>query len=110
MLEDDINALVAAGAAADRDAARAAFARLREELSAGRVRAAEPDTTTAIGWRVNTWVKHGILLGFRFGDIIDASMDHGRVPFIRAIATRGRGAAAPHGSGDTSKRGRCTHL
>ena len=23
------------------------------------------------GWRVNTWVKQGILLGFRFGDIVD---------------------------------------
>jgi 2,3,4,5-tetrahydropyridine-2-carboxylate N-succinyltransferase len=81
MLEQEINDLVAAGAAADRDAARAAFARLREELSAGRVRAAEPDASTAIGWRVNTWVKQGILLGFRFGDIVDVSMDHGRVPF-----------------------------
>src|SRR5213594_5233599 len=81
MLEHDINALVAAGAAADRDAARAAFARLREELSAGQVRAAEPDASTAIGWRVNTWVKQGILLGFKFGDIVDASMDHGRLPF-----------------------------
>src|SRR6476659_11471129 len=77
MLEQDINDLVAA----DRDAARAAFARLREELSAGRVRAAEPDAASAVGWRVNTWVKHGILLGFRFGDIADVSMDHGRVPF-----------------------------
>jgi 2,3,4,5-tetrahydropyridine-2-carboxylate N-succinyltransferase len=30
---------------------------------------------------VNAWVKQGILLGFRFGDMVDASMDHGRVPF-----------------------------
>jgi 2,3,4,5-tetrahydropyridine-2-carboxylate N-succinyltransferase len=30
---------------------------------------------------VNAWVKQGILLGFRFGDIADVSMDHGRVPF-----------------------------
>ena len=43
MLEAEIEALVAAGAAADRDAARAAFAQLREALSAGEVRAAEPD-------------------------------------------------------------------
>src|SRR6185295_5655689 len=33
------------------------------------------------GWRVNTWVKQGILLGFKFGDLADVSMDHGRVPF-----------------------------
>src|ERR1043166_926714 len=81
MLEHDINNLVAAGASADRDAARAAFAQLRAALSAGEVRAAEPDPSSAIGWRVNTWVKQGILLGFKFGEMVDASMDHGRVPF-----------------------------
>src|SRR3954452_16896419 len=81
MLESDIKELVAAGSAADRDRARAVFADLREALSSGRVRAAEPDPATAAGWRVNTWVKQGILLGFKFGDMVDASMDHGRVPF-----------------------------
>ena len=81
MLETEITQLVAAGAAADKGAARAAFARLREALSAGAVRAAEPDQSRPAGWRVNTWVKQGILLGFRFGDLADASMDHGRVPF-----------------------------
>ena len=81
MLEADIKELVSAGNAADRDRARAAFAELREALSSGRVRAAEPDATNAAGWRVNTWVKQGILLGFKFGDMVDVSMDHGRVPF-----------------------------
>src|SRR4051812_2134893 len=81
MLESDIKELVSAGGAADRDRARAVFAELREALSSGRVRAAEPDPATAAGWRVNTWVKQGILLGFKFGDMVDASMDHGRVPF-----------------------------
>ena len=81
MLEADIKELVSAGNAADRDRARAAFAELREALSSGRVRAAEPDATNAAGWRVNTWVKQGILLGFKFGDMIDASMDHGKLPF-----------------------------
>jgi len=80
-LSEEISALVAAGASADRDAARGAFARLRDALSAGTVRAAEPDAASPIGWRVNTWVKQGILLGFRFGDTVDASMDHGRWPF-----------------------------
>ena len=80
-LRDEITALAAAGASADRDAARAAFARLREALSAGTVRAAEPDPSSPLGWTVNTWVKQGILLGFRFGDTVDASMDHGRWPF-----------------------------
>ena len=69
------------GGSADRNAARSAFARLREALSSGEVRAAEPDASSPLGWRVNTWVKQGILLGFRFGDMVDASMDHGRLPF-----------------------------
>jgi 2,3,4,5-tetrahydropyridine-2,6-dicarboxylate N-succinyltransferase len=81
-LEAEITTLVAEGAAADRDAARAAFARLREALSSGAVRAAEPDAASPAGWRVNTWVKQGILLGFRFGDTTDTSMDHGRWPFF----------------------------
>ncbi len=81
MLETDINDLVVAGASADRERARATFARLREALSEGKVRAAEPDPSIAIGWRVNAWVKRGILLGFRFGDLVDQSMDHGRLPF-----------------------------
>ena len=50
---------------ARRDEARAAFAELRQALSDGSVRAAEPDASTPTGWRVNTWVKQGILLGFR---------------------------------------------
>jgi 2,3,4,5-tetrahydropyridine-2,6-dicarboxylate N-succinyltransferase len=81
MLETDINRLIDAGASADRDEARAVFARLREALSKGEVRAAEPDASSPIGWRVNLWVKQGILLGFRFGDMVDASMDHGKLPF-----------------------------
>jgi 2,3,4,5-tetrahydropyridine-2-carboxylate N-succinyltransferase len=80
-LQSDIEELAAAGAAADRERARAVFAALRAALSAGEVRAAEPDPASPVGWRVNAWVKQGILLGFRFGDLVDASMDHGRVPF-----------------------------
>ena len=81
MLETDIKDLVAAGPSADRDKARAVFAQLREALSSGQVRAAEPDASSPLGWRVNLWVKQGILLGFRFGDMVDASMDHGKLPF-----------------------------
>jgi len=81
MLETSIQQLAASGSGADRDAVRAAFAELRAALSAGTVRAAEPDSLSPVGWRVNTWVKQGILLGFKFGDIVDASMDHGKLPF-----------------------------
>jgi 2,3,4,5-tetrahydropyridine-2,6-dicarboxylate N-succinyltransferase len=80
-LASDITALFAAGTTADREAVREAFTRLRAALSGGDVRAAEPDPSTPSGWRVNTWVKQGILLGFRFGDVVDVSSDHGRWPF-----------------------------
>ena len=80
-LSDQISA-----AFADRDAdpadARGVFELLRAELSAGRVRAAEPDASSPTGWRVNAWVKQGILLGFRCGALADVSMDHGRWPFV----------------------------
>ena len=62
--------------------ARAAFVRLRDALSEGSVRAAEPDADAPTGWRVNPWVKKGILLGFRFGRLVDVSMDHGKWPFF----------------------------
>jgi 2,3,4,5-tetrahydropyridine-2-carboxylate N-succinyltransferase len=80
-LEEEIAGFVAAGATADRDAVREAFKRLRDALSSGAVRAAEPDASSPVGWRVNTWVKQGILLGFKHGDVVDASMDHGKWPF-----------------------------
>jgi 2,3,4,5-tetrahydropyridine-2-carboxylate N-succinyltransferase len=54
---------------------------LQAALGKGHVRAAAPDPTAASGWRVNAWVKQGILLGFRFGDTVDMSADHGRWPF-----------------------------
>ena len=73
-LKDTIEALFAAGGDADKAAARQAFATLQAQLSAGEVRSAEPDATSPTGWRVNTWVKQGILLGFRFGDNVDLSM------------------------------------
>ena len=81
-LRSRIEALFAAGAAAPREEARAAFAELRAALSRGEVRAAEPDSASPTGWKVNAWVKQGILLGFRHGELADASMDHGRLAFF----------------------------
>jgi 2,3,4,5-tetrahydropyridine-2-carboxylate N-succinyltransferase len=77
-LARDIERLFQQGASADKDESRSVFATLRAELSAGRVRSAEPDSTTPSGWRVNTWVKKGILVGFRCGDLVDVSIDGGR--------------------------------
>ena len=81
-LRQRVERLFAEGERADRAAARATFAELRVSLSRGEARAAEPDTGSPTGWKVNAWVKQGILLGFRHGEISDASMDHGRVPFF----------------------------
>ena len=58
------------------------FQRFKEALNAGEVRAASPDPSCATGWRVNGWVKKGILLGFRMGAIVDMSIDPRRQPWM----------------------------
>src|SRR5438270_12258116 len=50
------------------------FGELKERLNRGEVRAAEPDPAAPAGWRVNAWVKKGILLGFRLGSIVDMTI------------------------------------
>jgi len=81
-LATSITALFEQGNNAPRDEARDAFLRLRDGLSLGTVRAAEPDASSPTGWRVNVWVKQGILLGFRFGDIVDMGVAKGRWSFF----------------------------
>ena len=61
---------------------RPLFSRFKEALNAGAVRAAEPDPEAPTGWRVNPWVKKGILLGFRMGAIVDMSIDRARQPWF----------------------------
>jgi 2,3,4,5-tetrahydropyridine-2-carboxylate N-succinyltransferase len=58
------------------------FQKFKDALNAGRVRAAEPDAAAPSGWRVNGWVKKGILLGFRMGSVVDMSVDPVRQPFL----------------------------
>jgi 2,3,4,5-tetrahydropyridine-2-carboxylate N-succinyltransferase len=60
----------------------ALFAKFKAALNAGTVRAAEPDASTKSGWRVNAWVKQGILLGFRMGGLVDMSIDAARQPWF----------------------------
>jgi 2,3,4,5-tetrahydropyridine-2-carboxylate N-succinyltransferase len=55
-----------------------AFRRLKAELNAGTVRAAERGADGR--WRANAWVKAGILLGFRLGRVGPAAMG-GPFPF-----------------------------
>jgi 2,3,4,5-tetrahydropyridine-2-carboxylate N-succinyltransferase len=58
------------------------FARFKEALNSGGIRAAEPDAAAPSGWRVNGWVKKGILLGFRMGTLVDMSVDRTRQPWF----------------------------
>ncbi len=58
------------------------FAEFKAALNEGLIRAAEPDPSSPTGWRVNAWVKKGILLGFRMGGVIDMSVDEHRLPFF----------------------------
>ena len=55
------------------DSAMATFLVLRAALESGEVRAASPDAGAPCGWRVNAWVKRGILLGFRLGVLMEFS-------------------------------------
>lgn len=58
------------------------FQQFKNVLNAGEIRAASPDSTTRTGWRVNTWVKKGILLGFRMGVTVDMSVSAARQPWL----------------------------
>jgi 2,3,4,5-tetrahydropyridine-2,6-dicarboxylate N-succinyltransferase len=48
------------------------FLEFREQLTQGKIRAAEKINGE---WRVNIWVKHGILLGFRIGELTETGAD-----------------------------------
>jgi 2,3,4,5-tetrahydropyridine-2-carboxylate N-succinyltransferase len=73
-LQEKVEHWFAQGPAAvgDKEAAQV-FSQLRAALEVGELRAAEPDHANSLGWRVNAWVKRGILLGFRLGALTDMS-------------------------------------
>ena len=59
------------------------FSEFKAALNDGSARAAEPDASaTPHGWRVNAWVKRGILVGFRMGKSVDMSEPGSRFKFI----------------------------
>jgi 2,3,4,5-tetrahydropyridine-2,6-dicarboxylate N-succinyltransferase len=63
------------------------FDAFKSALNEGTIRAAVPDIASASGWRVNDWVKKGILAGFRMGRIVDYSVGGGsaganQIPFF----------------------------
>ena len=71
-LRGRIEALVAQDVL-DRDATEVVFRALLEALNAGVVRAASRGDDGA--WTAHTWVKQGLLLGFRLGHLADVSTD-----------------------------------
>jgi 2,3,4,5-tetrahydropyridine-2-carboxylate N-succinyltransferase len=74
-LENVIEQSFSAGAASIGDpSAMAAFLDFRAALERGEIRAASQDEAEPTGWRVNVWVKRGILLGFRLGALQDCSI------------------------------------
>ncbi len=76
-LQTTIDHFFAQGPAAIGNAdALAAFHQLRDALEAGELRSASPDPTIPLGWRVNAWVKRGILLGFRLGSLTAMNGNH----------------------------------
>ena len=82
MLHAEIERLFDANPPQFADEHRRLFARFKDALNSGQARAAEPDSAQPNGWRVNAWVKKGILLGFRMGAIVDMSIDSARQPFF----------------------------
>jgi 2,3,4,5-tetrahydropyridine-2-carboxylate N-succinyltransferase len=58
------------------------FQRFKQALNSGEIRAAQPGQSTKTGWRVNAWVKKGILLGFRMGAVVDMSINSTRQPWF----------------------------
>jgi len=85
----------------DRDStARETFLEFREQLTQGKIRAAENIDGQ---WRVNVWVKQGILLGFRLGEL--SQMGNDSLSFvdkdtfpIRRFAIEDRVRVVPGGS------------
>ena len=78
-LRQEIERLFALGTEAAKQAAdaRAVFAQFRDALGQGRIRAAEKIQGQ---WTVNIWVKQGILLGFRLGEM--AEMGDSSLSFV----------------------------
>lgn len=59
-----------------------AFQEFKNALNKGEARAAEPDSATPFGWRVNAWVKRGILVGFRMGRTVPMADSNSRLSFF----------------------------
>lgn len=72
-LQSSIERLAALGEVERDPEARRAFLEFRDALTLGKIRAAEKVHGPSKGgqWVVNAWVKQGILLGFRLGELTE---------------------------------------
>jgi 2,3,4,5-tetrahydropyridine-2-carboxylate N-succinyltransferase len=100
-LKSSIEHLASLGQVERDPEARSVFLEFREQLTEGKIRAAEKIDGK---WKVNIWVKQGILLGFRLGDLTrmgdDASLtfvDKDTFP-VRKFAVEDRVRVVPGGS------------
>lgn len=84
-LREQIERLYAEPPAEYREEHFGLFDDFKAALNRGEARAAEPDPSSPTGWRVNAWVKQGILVGFRMGRIVDMTVGNppgGHLPFF----------------------------
>ncbi len=58
------------------------FQKFKAALNSGAARAAQPDPKSPLGWKVNAWVKRGILVGFRMGKTVDMSESNKRLSYF----------------------------
>src|SRR5271156_404760 len=99
-LKSSIERLAALGEVEHNPEARPAFFQFRDALTEGTIRAAEKIDGR---WVVNAWVKHGILLGFRLGELTETAA--GALTFVdkdtfpaRQFSVKDRVRVVPGGS------------
>ncbi|PYS22485.1 MAG: 2,3,4,5-tetrahydropyridine-2,6-dicarboxylate N-succinyltransferase [Acidobacteria bacterium] len=102
-LREKIEDLSARERATYSDADLDVFNEFKAALNCGEIRAAERDADG--NWRTNAWVKRGILLGFRMGQIIEMTPSGAPLQFldkntypIRRFSTGDRVRIVPGGS------------
>jgi len=78
-LQSAIERLATLGEVERNPEARETFLKFREQLTQGKIRAAEKLNGQ---WRVNVWVKQGILLGFRLGELNRMGADTDTLSFV----------------------------
>jgi 2,3,4,5-tetrahydropyridine-2-carboxylate N-succinyltransferase len=99
-LKSSIERLAALGEVEHNPEARSLFLEFRDALTQGKIRAAEKIDGR---WVVNIWVKHGILLGFRLGELAETGgaglsfVDKDTVP-ARQFSVADRVRIVPGGS------------